>query len=108
MSATRNTFSPEFRDRAVQMVEEHRGDYLSEWAAMSPIGAKVGCTTETLRRWCRKEASQRAGPAAQAANDRDLVNAVDHEMKELRRANKILRKASASFAHGESDNHGKR
>ena len=57
MSATRNKFSPEFRDRAVRMVEEHRGDHPSEWAAMSSIAAKVGCTTETLRRWCREEAS---------------------------------------------------
>ena len=53
MSATRNKFSPEFRDRAVRMVDEHRGDYPSEWAAMTSIAAKVGCTTETLRRWCR-------------------------------------------------------
>jgi|GEM_PF-1645658 len=59
MSAARNKFSPEFRDRAVRMVEEHRGDYPSEWAAMSSIAAKVGCTTETLRRWCREEASRR-------------------------------------------------
>lgn len=44
MSAARNKFSPEFRDRAVRMVEEHRGDCLSEWAAMSSIAAKVGCT----------------------------------------------------------------
>lgn len=58
MSATRNKFSPEFRDRAVRIVEEHRGDYPSEWAAMSSIAAKVGCTTETLRRWCREEASR--------------------------------------------------
>jgi transposase-like protein len=57
MSATRNKFSPEFRDRALRMVEEHRGDYPLEWAAMSSIAAKVGCTTETLRRWCREEAS---------------------------------------------------
>lgn len=48
MSATRNKFSPEFRDRAVRMVEEHRGDYPSEWAAMSSIAAKVGCTTAPL------------------------------------------------------------
>jgi transposase-like protein len=57
MSATRNKFSPEVRDRAVCMVEEHRGDYPSEWAAMHSIAAKVGCTAETLRRWCREEAS---------------------------------------------------
>ena len=50
MSATRNKFSPEFRDRAVRMVDEHRGDYPSEWAAMISIAGKVGCTTETLRK----------------------------------------------------------
>ena len=71
MSATRNKFSPEFRDRAVRMVAEHRGDYPSEWAAMTSIAGKIGCTTETLRRWCREEASRRAGPAAQAVSDRD-------------------------------------
>jgi len=54
MSATRNKFSPEFRDRAVRMVEEHRGDYPSEWAAMTSIAGKVGCTTETLRQWRRQ------------------------------------------------------
>lgn len=77
MSATRNKFSPEFRDRAVRMVEEHRGDYPSEWAAMSSIAAKVGCTTETLRRWCCGEASRQAGPAALAASDRDRVKGPD-------------------------------
>jgi len=89
MNATRNKFSPEFRDRAVRMVEEHRGDYPSEWAAMTSIAGKVGCTTETLRRWCREEASRRAGPAAQAASDRDRVKALEREVKELRRANEI-------------------
>ncbi len=105
MRATRNKFSPEFRDRAVRMVEEHRGDYPSEWAAMSSIAAKVGCTTETLRRWCREEASPKgswlAVPAAQAASDRDRVKALEREVKELRRANEILRKASAYFAQAE-------
>ncbi|WP_373288794.1 IS3 family transposase [Croceicoccus mobilis] len=100
MSATRNKFSPEFRDRAVRMVDEHRGDYPSEWAALSSIAGKVGCTTETLRRWCREEASRRAGPAAQAASDRDRVKALEREVKELRRANEILRKASAYFGSG--------
>ena len=62
---TRNKFSPEVRERAVRMVGEHRADYGSEWAAMTSIAAKIGCTAETLRRWCREEASRRAGPAAQ-------------------------------------------
>lgn len=99
--------SPEFRDRAVRMVDEHRGDYPSEWAAMTSIAGKVGCTTETLRRWCREEASRRAGPAAQAVSERDRVKALEREVKELRRANEILRKASAYFAQAELDRHGK-
>ena len=107
MSATRNKFSPEFRDRAVRMVEEHRGDDPSEGAAMSRSGGRVGGTTETWGRWCREEASRRAGPAAQAASDRDRVKALEREVKELRRANEILRKASAYFAQAELDRHGK-
>ena len=101
MSATRNKFSPEFRDRAVRMVEEHRRDYPSEWAAMTSIAGKVGCTTETLRRWCREEASRRTTPAAQAADDKARLKILEREVKELRRANEILRKASAYFAMAE-------
>lgn len=69
-------------------VGEHRGDYASEWAALSSIAGKIGCTTETLRRWVR---------------ERDRVKALEREMKELRRANEILRKASAYFAQAELD-----
>ena len=104
---TSNTYSPEVRERAVRMVREHQDEHESQWAAISSIAAKVGCTTETLRRWCRDEASRRAGPAAQAASDRDRVKALEREVKELRRANEILRKASAYFAQAELDRHGK-
>jgi transposase-like protein len=104
---TRNRFSPEVRDRAVRMVEEHRGDYASEWSAISSIAGKIGCTAETLRRWRREEASRRTGPAAQAANDRDRLKLLEREVKELRRANEILRKASAYFAQAELDRQGK-
>ena len=62
---------------------------------------------ETLRRWCREEASRRAGPAALAANDRDRLKLLEREVKELRRANEILRKASAYFAQAELDRQGK-
>jgi transposase len=55
---TRNMFSPDVRDRAVRMVEEHRGDYASEWAAITSMARKIGCTAETLRRWRREEASR--------------------------------------------------
>ena len=103
MSRTRNKFSPEIRDRAVRMVGEHRADYGSEWEAMYSIAAKIGCTAETLRRWCREEASRRAGPAALAADEKARIKLLEREVKELRRANEILRKASAYFALAELD-----
>jgi transposase-like protein len=85
------------------MVDEQRADYGSDWEAITSIAAKFGCTAETLRRWRREEASRRAGPAALAANDRDRVKLLEREVKELRRANEILRKASAYFAQAELD-----
>ena len=106
-SKTTNKFSPEVRERAVRMVAEQRAEYGSEWEVMKSIAAKIGCSLETLRRWCREEASRRAGPAALAASDRDRVKALEREVKELRRANEILRKASAYFAQAELDRHGK-
>uniref|UniRef100_UPI00083655FD transposase n=1 Tax=Novosphingobium naphthalenivorans TaxID=273168 RepID=UPI00083655FD len=103
MSRTRNKFSPEIRERAVRMVGEHRADYGSEWETMSSIATKIGCTAETLRRWCREEASRRAGPAALAADEKARIKALEREVKELCRANEILRKASAYFAMAELD-----
>ena len=103
MSNARNKFSPEVRERAVRMVGEHRADYGSEWAAMTSIAGKIGCTAETLRRWCREEASRRTGPAAQAADEKARIKLLEREVKELRRANEILRKASAYFAMAELD-----
>lgn len=96
MSVTRNRLSPEFRGHAVRVVEEHRADYPPEWAAITSIAGKTGCTTGTPRHWCRQEAGRRAGPAPQAVSDR--VKALEREAKELRRANNILRKASAYVA----------
>ena len=103
MSKTTNKFSPEVRERAVRMVDEHRADYGSEWAAMTSIAGKIGCTAETLRRWCREEASRRSAPAAQAGDERARLKQLEREVKELRRANEILRKASAYFAQAELD-----
>ena len=104
---TGTRFSPEVRERAVRMVEEHRDDYASEWAAITSIAGKIGCTAETLRRWRREEASRRTGPAAQAADDKARLKLLEREVKELRRANEILRKASAYFAMAELDRPGR-
>ena len=66
----RSKFSPEVRERAVRMVGEHRADYGSEWEAMTSIAGKIGCTAESLRRWCREEASRRTGPPALPDDDK--------------------------------------
>jgi len=84
-------------------VVEHRGDHDSEWAAIVSIAAKIGCSSETLRNWVRqaeRDAGVRSGPTSdQLAELKDLRR----EVTELRRANEILRKASAYFAQAELD-----
>ena len=94
-------YSPEVRERAVRMVFEHEGDHASQWAAIGSIAAKIGCTAETLRGWVRqaeRDQGKRAGPTS---DDRERIKALEREVRELRQANEILRKASAYFAQAE-------
>jgi transposase len=89
------------------MVLEHGGDHASPWAAISSIAAKMGCTAETLRKWVRQaelDAGQRAGTTAE---ERERIKALEREVRELRQANEILRKASAYFAMAELDRRSK-
>src|SRR5512144_3414332 len=100
-------YSPEVRDRAVWMVLEHQGQYQSRWAAIVSIGAKIGCTAETLRKWMHKaEREQRLGQAL-SADERERLKTLEQENRELRRANEILRQAAAFFSQAELDRHGK-
>jgi transposase len=102
-SKTSNKFSSEVRERAVRMVLEHRGEHPSEWAAISSIAAKIGCTGETLRHWVRqaeRDQGLRAGPTT---DERERIKTLEREVRELRQANEILRKASAYFAMAELD-----
>jgi transposase len=104
---TSNRFSPEVRERAVRMVQEHGGDHASQWAAIGSIAAKIGCTTETLRQWVRqaeRDGGQRPGPTTA---ERERIRALERENRELRQANEILRKASAYFAMAELDRRAK-
>ena len=96
-------FSPEVRERAVRMVREHQNEHGSPWAAMPSIAAKIGCSGETLRNWVRqaeRDQGQRAGPTT---DERERIKALEREVRELRQANEILRKASAYFAMAELD-----
>ena len=85
------------------MVFEHEGEHASQWAAISSIAAKIGFTTETLRGWVRqaeRDQGKRPGPTT---DDRERIKALEREVRELRQANEILRKASAYFAQAELD-----
>ena len=100
---TTNKFSPEVRARAVRMVQEHRDEYASQWAAIASIAAKIGCTAETLRSWVRQEERDAGQRAGLTTDERARLKALERENRELRRANEILRKASAYFAQAELD-----
>jgi transposase len=100
-------YSPEVRERAVRMVQEHGPEHPSQWAAIASIASKLGCTAETLRRWVR-QAEQDAGLRGGLTTDeRHRLKALEQENRELKRTNEILRKASAYFAQAELDRRGK-
>jgi transposase len=104
---TSNRFSPEVRQRAVRMVLEHGGDHASKWAAIGSIAAKIGCTAETLRTWVRqaeRDGGQRPGTTTE---ERERIKALEREVRELRQANEILKKASAYCAMAELDRRSK-
>jgi transposase len=96
-------YSPEVRARAVRMVLDHQGEYGSQYAAIRSIAQKIGCSGETLRHWVRqaeRDEGLRAGPTT---TEQERIRALEREVRELRQANEILRKASAYFAQAELD-----
>jgi transposase len=96
-------FSPEVRVRAVRMVVEHEAAHDSQWAAITSIAEKIGCTAETLRKWVRqaeRDAGMRPGLTTE---ERERLKQLEREVFELRRANEMLRLASAYFAKAELD-----
>jgi len=103
MNKRSNRFSPEVRERAVRMVQEHSSEYPSLWAAAQSIALKIGCTPETLIEWLKREqidTGQRPGVTSAEAQ---RIKELERENKELRRANDILKTASAFFAQAELD-----
>ena len=100
-------YSPELRERAVRMVFEHAPEYPSQFAAIRSIAAKVGCTTEVLRRWVRQAETDHDQRPGLTTTEREELKRLQRENLELKRANDILRKASALFAQAELDRRSK-
>jgi len=100
---TSKRYPPELRERAVRLVFEHDSQHQSQWAAIESVAPKVGCTTETLRRWVRQAERDQGRRAGLTSTERDRLKELERENRELKRANEILRKASAFFAQAELD-----
>ncbi|WP_230182824.1 IS3 family transposase [Aquabacterium sp. CECT 9606] len=95
-----NKFSPEVRERAVRLVQEHRGEYPSLWAAVESIAPKIGCTAQTLNEWVKRHEIDSGARDGMTTADMERLKTLERENKELRKANEILKLASAFFGPG--------
>jgi len=100
-------YPAEIRERAVRLVFEEQPSHASQWAAISSIAAKMGCTRETLRNWVRQAERDGGKRLGLTTSERERLKELERENRELRRANEILKKASAYFAQAELDRRAK-
>ena len=100
-------YAPELRERAVRMVFEHAHEHSSQWATIRSVADKLGCTSEALRRWVRQSERDRGERAGLTTDERAELKRLQRENFELKRANEILKTASAYFAQAALDRRAK-
>jgi transposase len=98
-----NRFPPEVRERAVRLVNEQADGNESQWASIRSVAEKIGCAAETLRSWVRQTERDQGKRAGLTTSERERLKELERENRELRKANEILRLASAYFAKAELD-----
>ena len=103
MSNKLTRYAPEVRERAVRMVLDHQGEHSSQWAAITSVAGKIGCKAETLRTGVRRAERDSGLRPGLTSDEQARIKALEREVRELRQANEILRKASAYFAQAELD-----
>jgi transposase len=103
----RGRYPAEIRERGVRLVFEEQGSHASQWATITSIAGKLGCTAETLRKWVRQAERDVGERPGLTSSERERLKELERENRELRRANEILRKASAYFAQAELDRRAK-
>ena len=99
----RTKYAPELRERAVRMVFDHAHEHPSQWATMRSVAEKLGCTVEALRRWVRQAERDRGQRPGLTTDERQRLKQLERENIELKRANEILKTASAYFAQAALD-----
>jgi transposase-like protein len=100
---SRKPFAPEVRERAVRLVREQAEQHPTQWAAIQAIAPKIGCSAEALRTWVRRAETDAGERPGLTTDERERLKVLERENRELKRANEILRKASAFFAAAELD-----
>ena len=99
----RTKYPAEMRERAVRLVFEQQDRHESQYAAIVSVAEKLGCTAETVRKWVRQEERDAGKRPGLTTSERERMKELEREVRELKRANEILRKASAYFAQAELD-----